>query len=144
MAARRSRPGPQNTRFCGYRVGDWSRAVSFFFIACRLLKPDGGRCFRSLRSDVRRQRIDRCSADKCFDVLYGDTIDPLDRFHAVECGVRRAGREKSDPSKVAKRPANKPKVAEVDLWAGGAEPREDVLWVSTGFFVRVIDMAVAL
>jgi hypothetical protein len=64
--------------------------VSFFFIACRLLKPDGGRCFRSLRSDVRRQRIDRCSADKCFDVLYGDTIDPLDRFHAVECGVRRA------------------------------------------------------
>ena len=36
-------------------------------------------------------------------------------------------REKSDPSKVAKRPGNKPKVAEVDLWAGGAEsvePRE--------------------
>jgi hypothetical protein len=36
-------------------------------------------------------------------------------------------REKSDPSKVAKRPANKPKVPEVDLWACGAEsvePRE--------------------
>ena len=33
-------------------------------------------------------------------------------------------REKSDPSKVAKRPANKPKVAEVDLWAGGAESAE--------------------
>ena len=36
-------------------------------------------------------------------------------------------REKSDPSKVAKRPGNKPKLAEVDLWAGGAEsvePRE--------------------
>jgi RNA-directed DNA polymerase len=32
-------------------------------------------------------------------------------------------REKSDPSKVAKRPANKPKVAEVDL-AGGAESAE--------------------
>jgi hypothetical protein len=30
-------------------------------------------------------------------------------------------REKSDPSKVAKRPANKPKVAEVDLWGRGAE-----------------------
>jgi len=36
-------------------------------------------------------------------------------------------REKSDPSIVAKRPANKPKVSEVDLWACGtesAEPRE--------------------
>ena len=33
-------------------------------------------------------------------------------------------REKSDPSKVAKRPGNKPKVAEVDLWAGGAESVE--------------------
>jgi len=36
-------------------------------------------------------------------------------------------REKSDPSKVAKRPANKPKVSEVDLWGGwaeSAEPRE--------------------
>ena len=32
--------------------------------------------------------------------------------------------EKSDPSIVAKRPANKPKVAEVDLWAGGAESAE--------------------
>ena len=30
-------------------------------------------------------------------------------------------REKSDPSIVAKRPANKPKVSEVDLWACGAE-----------------------
>jgi hypothetical protein len=33
-------------------------------------------------------------------------------------------REKSDPSKVAKRPANKPKVSEVDLWACGAESAE--------------------
>jgi RNA-directed DNA polymerase len=33
-------------------------------------------------------------------------------------------REKSDPSKVAKRPANKPKVAEVDLWGSGAESAE--------------------
>ena len=33
-------------------------------------------------------------------------------------------REKSDPSIVAKRPANKPKVSEVDLWACGAEPVE--------------------
>ena len=36
-------------------------------------------------------------------------------------------REKSDPSKVAKRPANNPKTAEVDLWAyeaESAEPRE--------------------
>ena len=34
------------------------------------------------------------------------------------------GREKSDPSKVAKRPANKPKVPEVDLWVCGAESVE--------------------
>ena len=33
-------------------------------------------------------------------------------------------REKSDPCKVAKRPANKPKVAEVGLWACGAESVE--------------------
>jgi hypothetical protein len=33
-------------------------------------------------------------------------------------------REKSDPSKVAKRPANKPKVPEVDLWGSGAESAE--------------------
>ena len=33
-------------------------------------------------------------------------------------------REKSDPSKVAKRPANKPKVSKVDLWGGWAEPVE--------------------
>jgi RNA-directed DNA polymerase len=33
-------------------------------------------------------------------------------------------REKSDPSIVAKRPANKPKVSEVDLWACGAESAE--------------------
>ena len=36
-------------------------------------------------------------------------------------------REKSDPSIVAKRPANKPETAEVDLWGGwaeSAEPRE--------------------
>jgi hypothetical protein len=32
--------------------------------------------------------------------------------------------EKSDPSKVAKRPANKPNVSEVDLWDGGAESAE--------------------
>ena len=35
--------------------------------------------------------------------------------------------EKSDPSKVAKRPANKQETAEVDLWGGwaeSAEPRE--------------------
>jgi len=29
--------------------------------------------------------------------------------------------EKSDPSIVAKRPANKPEIAEVDLWGSGAE-----------------------
>ena len=29
--------------------------------------------------------------------------------------------EKSDPSIVAKRPANKPNIAEVDLWGSGAE-----------------------
>ena len=29
--------------------------------------------------------------------------------------------EKSDPSIVAKRPANKPDIAEVDLWGSGAE-----------------------
>ena len=33
-------------------------------------------------------------------------------------------REKSDPSIVAKRPANKPKVSEADLWGGWAEPVE--------------------
>ena len=32
--------------------------------------------------------------------------------------------EKSDPSIVAKRPANKPNIAEVDLWASGAELAE--------------------
>jgi hypothetical protein len=32
--------------------------------------------------------------------------------------------EKSDPSIVAKRPANKPDIAEVDLWGGGAELAE--------------------
>ena len=32
--------------------------------------------------------------------------------------------EKSDPSIVAKRPANKPTIAEVDLWASGAELAE--------------------
>jgi RNA-directed DNA polymerase len=35
--------------------------------------------------------------------------------------------EKSDPSIVAKRPANKPDITEVDLWGSGAEsvePRE--------------------
>jgi hypothetical protein len=32
--------------------------------------------------------------------------------------------EKSDPSIVAKRPANKPDIAEVDLWASGAELAE--------------------
>jgi hypothetical protein len=30
------------------------------------------------------------------------------------------------------------------IWASGRKERGDVLWVSTGFFVRVIDMAVAL
>ena len=33
-------------------------------------------------------------------------------------------REKSDPSIVAKRPANKPETAEADLWGGWAEPVE--------------------
>jgi RNA-directed DNA polymerase len=33
-------------------------------------------------------------------------------------------REKSDPSIVAKKPANKPETAEVDLWGGWAEPVE--------------------
>jgi hypothetical protein len=33
-------------------------------------------------------------------------------------------REKSDPSKVAKRPANKQETAEVDLWGGWAESAE--------------------
>jgi hypothetical protein len=33
-------------------------------------------------------------------------------------------REKSDPSIVAKRSANKPKVSEADLWGGWAEPVE--------------------
>jgi hypothetical protein len=32
--------------------------------------------------------------------------------------------EKSDPSIVAKRPANKPEIAEVDLWGSGAESAE--------------------
>jgi len=32
--------------------------------------------------------------------------------------------EKSDPSIVAKRPANKPEIAEVDLWGSGAESVE--------------------
>jgi len=32
--------------------------------------------------------------------------------------------EKSDPSIVAKRPANKPDIAEVDLWGSGAESAE--------------------
>ena len=32
--------------------------------------------------------------------------------------------EKSDPSIVAKRPANKPNIAEVDLWGSGAESAE--------------------
>ena len=32
--------------------------------------------------------------------------------------------EKSDPSIVAKRPANKPQIAEVDLWGSGAESAE--------------------
>jgi hypothetical protein len=32
-------------------------------------------------------------------------------------------REKSDPSIVAKKPANKPETAEVDLWGGWVEPR---------------------
>ena len=32
--------------------------------------------------------------------------------------------EKSDPSVVAKRPANKPEIAEVDLWGSGAESAE--------------------
>jgi RNA-directed DNA polymerase len=33
-------------------------------------------------------------------------------------------REKSDPSIVAKRPANKPETAKADLWGGWAEPEE--------------------
>jgi hypothetical protein len=33
-------------------------------------------------------------------------------------------REKSDPSIVAKRPANKPETAEADLWGGWVEPVE--------------------
>ena len=40
--------------------------------------------------------------------------------------------EKSDPSIVAKKPANKPEIAEFDLWGSGAEsagPREKI-----GFF----------
>jgi hypothetical protein len=32
--------------------------------------------------------------------------------------------EKSDPSIVAKRPANNPHIAEVDLWGSGAESAE--------------------
>ena len=32
--------------------------------------------------------------------------------------------EQSDPSIVAKRPANKPQIAEVDLWGSGAESAE--------------------
>jgi hypothetical protein len=32
--------------------------------------------------------------------------------------------EKSDPSIVAKKPANKPDIAEVDLWGSGAESAE--------------------
>jgi len=33
--------------------------------------------------------------------------------------------EKSDPSIVAKRPANKPEIAEVDLWGSGRNRRSE-------------------
>ena len=88
----------------------------------------------------RRDKASACSALRGLRPWHVGTLfarEPgdllLGRFSCVWSGPRREDeeskpmkneQEKSDPSIVAKRPANKPHIAEVDLWGSGAESAE--------------------